>query len=431
MKILLKNGRVIDPSCHKDQIADILICDGKIAGIGQYDDCQAEQTLDCTDMIIAPGLIDVHVHLRDPGLSYKASIATDTYAAAKGGVTHVVAMANVIPVPDNVAVHSMITDRMKKEAKIKTTQVASLTKSIQSKNIISKELSDIDELVASGVEIFSDDGNCIMDLTVLYKILMKTKEHNMIILLHEEDEHLKWFEPTAFLHSTESSIVARDLEFIRDVGGRRIHFQHISTKRSVEMIRKAKSEGVYISAEVCPHHLLLTKDARDVYGTNAKMAPCLQTQEDIEALIEGLNDGTIDIIVSDHAPHTVEDKSTDMVKAPNGVIGVEVMLPVLLNEIVYKRGFSYAWLLERLTIKPAQLFGLPGGTLNIEEPADICIFSDRQWVINADNFASISRNTPYDGWEVKGCIEMTLVDGKVAYSSGIIENRSVCTRGKL
>lgn len=421
MNRLLKNGRVIDPSCGRDFQADILIRDGKIAEIGTCDPAQAECILDCTGMIVAPGLIDAHVHLRDPGLSYKASIATDTYAAAKGGVTHVVAMANVIPVPHTVMVQQMIMERMRKEAKVKATQVASLTPSIQSQNIISKELSDIDELVASGVEIFSDDGNCLMDLTVLYKILMKTKEHDMIIMLHEEDEHMKWFEPTAFLHSAESSIVARDLELIRDVGGRRIHFQHISTRRSVELIRQAKADGLSVSSEVCPHHLLLTKAARDVYGTNAKMAPCLQTQDDIEALIQGLEDGTVDIIVSDHAPHTPGDKATELVKAPNGVIGVEVMFPVLLNEFVHKRGFSYSWLLEKLTIKPARLLGLPGGTLNVGEPADVCVFSDREWVIKAENFASISRNTPYDGWEVKGCVEMTLVDGKVVYSSGMIE----------
>lgn len=423
MNMLLKKGRVIDPSCGRDLQTDILIRDGKIAEIGTCDPAQAECILDCTGMIAAPGLIDAHVHLRDPGLSYKASIATDTYAAAKGGVTHVVAMANVIPVPHTVSAHQMIMERMRKEAKVKATQVASLTQSIQSQNIISKELSDIDELVASGVEIFSDDGNCLMDLTVLYKILMKTKEHNMIIMLHEEDEHMKWFEPTAFLHSAESSIVARDLELIRDVGGRRIHFQHISTRRSVELIRQAKADGLSVSSEVCPHHLLLTKAARDIYGTNAKMAPCLQTQDDIEALIEGLEDGTVGIIVSDHAPHTPEDKATELVKAPNGVIGVEVMFPVLLNEFVHKRKFSYSWLLEKLTIKPARLLGLSGGTLNVGEPADVCIFSDREWVIKAENFASISRNTPYDGWEVKGCVEMTLVDGKVVYSSGIIENR--------
>ena len=423
MNILLKNGRVIDPGCGRDFQGDVLIRDGKIAEVGNCDPAQAERVLDCTGMIIAPGLIDAHVHLRDPGLSYKATIATDTYAAAKGGVTHVVAMANVIPVPHTVAVHQMITDRMKKEAKVKATQVASLTPSIQSQNIISKELSDIDDLVASGVEIFSDDGNCLMDMTVLYKILMKTKEHNMIIMLHEEDEHMKWFEPTAFLHSAESSIVARDLELIRDVGGRRIHFQHISTRRSVELIRQAKADGLSVSSEVCPHHLLLTKAARDLYGTNAKMAPCLQTEDDIEALIEGLEDGTVDIIVSDHAPHTPEDKDTELVKAPNGVIGVEVMFPVLLNEFIHKRGFSYSWLLEKRTIKPARLLGLSGGTLSAGETADVCIFSDREWVIKAENFASISRNTPYDGWEVKGCVEMTLVDGKVVYSSGMIENR--------
>lgn len=205
-------------------------------------------------------------------------------------------------------------------------------------------------------------------------------------------------------------------------GGRRIHFQHISTRRSVELIRQAKADGLSVSSEVCPHHLLLTKAARDIYGTNAKMAPCLQTQDDIEALIEGLEDGTVDIIVS-VTPAYSEDKATELVKAPNGVIGVEVMFPVLLNEFVHKRKFSYSWLLEKLTIKPARLLGLSGGTLNVGEPADVCIFSDREWVIKAENFASISRNTPYDGWEVKGCVEMTLVDGKVVYSSGIIENR--------
>ena len=423
MKTLLKNGRVIDPADTMDRIADVLICDGKIMETGACGDCEADRVFDCSGMIVAPGIVDAHVHLRDPGLSYKASIATDTYAAAKGGVTHVVAMANVIPVPHSVAVHQMITDRMKAEAKVKATQVASLTKSIQSEKIISTELSDIDELVAAGVEIFSDDGNCLMDLTVLYKVLMKTKQHNIIVMLHEEDEHMKWFEPTAFLHSAESSIVARDLELIRDVGGRRVHFQHISAKRSVELIRSAKAEGLQVSAEVCPHHLLLTKEARALYGTNAKMAPCLQTKDDLEALIEGLNDGTIDIIVSDHAPHTPEDKAVEMVKAPNGVIGVEVMLPVLLNEFVHKRGFSYSWLLEKLTVKPARLLGLPGGTLQAGQAADVCIFSDRSWTIRAENFASISRNTPYDGWEVRGCIEMTLVDGNVVYSSGVIENK--------
>lgn len=423
MKTILKNGRVIDPASQLDQMADVLIEDGKILGIGSFEAVNAERIFDCRGMMVAPGIIDVHVHLRDPGLTHKATIATDSYAAAKGGATTIVAMANVIPLPDNVAVHRMITERMKKEARVKAIQVASLTRSIQSKNLISKELSDIDELVASGVEIFSDDGNVLMDMTVLYNVLMKTKEHNMIILLHEEDEHMKWYGPTAFLPSSESSILARDLELIRDVGGRRIHFQHISTRRSVELIRQAKADGLHISAETCPHYLLLTREARDIYGANAKMAPCLQTQDDIEALIEGLDDGTINIIVSDHAPHTQEDKNTELVKAPNGIIGVEVMFPLLLHELVHKRGFSYSWLLEKLTIKPARLFGLRGGTLAQGQAADICVFSDRRWTIRAEEFASISRNTPYDGWEIKGCVEMTMVDGNVVYTSGQIEKQ--------
>ncbi|WP_297847712.1 dihydroorotase [uncultured Desulfovibrio sp.] len=423
MKTILKNGRVIDPASQLDQMADVLIEDGKILGIGSFEAVNAERIFDCRGMMVAPGIIDVHVHLRDPGLTHKATIATDSYAAAKGGATTIVAMANVIPLPDNVAVHRMITERMKKEARVKAIQVASLTRSIQSKNLISKELSDIDELVASGVEIFSDDGNVLMDMTVLYNVLMKTKEHNMIILLHEEDEHMKWYGPTAFLPSSESSILARDLELIRDVGGRRIHFQHISTRRSVELIRQAKADGLHISAETCPHYLLLTREARDIYGANAKMAPCLQTQDDIEALIEGLDDGTINIIVSDHAPHTQEDKNTELVKAPNGIIGVEVMFPLLLHELVHKRGFSYSWLLEKLTIKPARLFGLRGGTLAQGQAADICVFSDRLWTIRAGEFASISRNTPYDGWEVRGCVEMTMVDGNVVYSSDRIEKQ--------
>lgn len=219
MNMLLKNGCVIDPSCGRDFQTDILIRDDKIAGIGTCDPAQAECILDCTGMIAAPGLIDAHVHLRDPGLSYEANTATDTCAAAKGGVAHVVTMTNVIPVPHTVSAHQAVMERMRKEAKIKATQVTSLTQNIQSQNIISKELSDIDKPVVPGVEVFSDDGNCLMDLTVFYKILMKTKEHNMFIILHEEDEHMKWFEPIAFLHPAESSIVARDLELIRDVGG--------------------------------------------------------------------------------------------------------------------------------------------------------------------------------------------------------------------
>lgn len=423
MKTLLQHGRIIDPANQRDIVADLMIEDGRVAGMGSFDADAADQVFDCRGLMVAPGIVDVHVHLRDPGLTHKATIATDSYAAAKGGATTIVAMANVIPLPDNVAVHRMITERMQKESRVRAIQVASLTRSIQSKNLISKELSDIDALVASGVKIFSDDGNVLMDMTVLYNVLQKTKEHDIIILLHEEDENMKWYAPTAFLPSSESSILARDLELIRDVGGRRIHFQHISTGRSVELIRQARAEGLHISAETCPHYLLLTREARERYGTNAKMAPCLQTRDDIEALIKALDDGTIDIIVSDHAPHTSEEKNVPMVKAPNGIIGVEVMFPLLLNELVHKRGFSYSWLLERLTVKPARLFGLSGGTLTEGQAADICVFSDREWTIRADDFASISRNTPYDGWQVKGRVEMTMVGGDVVYSSGALENR--------
>lgn len=406
-----------------DECADIKIDNGLVTFIGYGKPELGDEVYECGGMTIAPGVVDAHVHLRDPGLSYKATIATDTLAAAKGGATTVVAMANVIPLPDNVATHRMISERMSREASVKAIQVASLTRSIQSKQLVSKELADIDELVASGVHIFSDDGNCLMDLTVLYNVLQKTKEHDIMILLHEEDEHMKWYASTAFLPSSETSILARDLELIRDVGGRRVHFQHLSTRRSVELVRQAKADGLSISAETCPHYLLLTREARALYGTNAKMAPCLQTQDDIEALLEGLDDGTIDIIVSDHAPHTPEDKNVEMIKAPNGIIGSEVMLPLLLNELVNKRGFSKSWLFERISRRSAKLFGLEGGALAVGKPADICVFSDREWTINSDDFASISRNTPYDGWTVKGAVEMTLVDGKIVHFTGKIEKK--------
>lgn len=418
--ILIKNGRIIDPANNLDAEADLLIKDGKIHDIGLFSDSSAEVIVDCAGYYVSPGIMDVHVHLRDPGLTHKATIATDTYAAAKGGATTVVAMANVIPLPDNVETYRMISDRMKKEAKIKAIQVASLTRSIQSTGQITTELSDIDELVESGVHIFSDDGNCIMNLTVLYQILKKTLQHDMIILLHEEDENMKWNPETAFFPSSESTILARDLELIRDVGGRRIHFQHLSTKRSVQLVRQAKADGLSVTAETCPHYLLLTKQARQKYGTNAKMAPSLQTEEDIEALIEGLDDGTIDFITSDHAPHTEKDKNVELTKAPNGIIGAEVMLPLLLDEMVYKRGKSFSWLLSRITEKPAKVFGIKGGCLSKGEAADICIFSDREWQIRAENFASISRNTPYDKWHIKGCVEMTICDGSPVYSSGLL-----------
>ena len=408
--VLLKNGWVIDPAQQLNQVSDILLSGGKISQVGINLPSNNAQVIDCTGLWVTPGLVDVHCHLREPGAEHKETIATGTRAAARGGFTTVVAMANVNPVPDNLNAYNKIQKIIRDTALVRVIQAASVTRDLKG-----RELCDMATLTASGVKIFSDDGQYIERAAVLYQALQLASKLDVYISLHEEDSSLKSYWPTAYDPLNESVAITRDLEILRVTGGK-MHFQHISTARSVELIRAAKGEGLTVTAEACPHHLTLTMADVAAMGTNAKMAPPLRTTEDIQELIKGLDDGTIDLIATDHAPHVTDDKDLAFDMAANGIVGFETALPVLLTKLVMEQGLSPLWLIERMSYYPAKVFGLQGGTLALGAPADICVINpSTAWTIDSRHFASKGRNTPYHGMEVTGCVVLTIVNGHLVY----------------
>lgn len=411
--ILLKNGRVIDPSQNIDGIMDVLIKDGDIVALAPHLLCEDATTFDCRDKWIAPGLIDVHCHLREPGAEHKETIATGSMAAAHGGFTTVVAMANLNPVPDKISNYQKIQKIIADTAVVRVIQAASVTKELKG-----RDLCDMATLTAAGVRIFSDDGRYLDRASVLYQALKLAKKLNVVISLHEEDSTLKSYWPTAYDPVNEIAAIARDLEVVRATDGR-AHFQHLSTATSVALIRRAKQEGLAVTAEVCPHHLTLSLADVGLQGTNAKMAPPVRTQADIEALLEGLDDGAIDMIATDHAPHDLDDKDVPFDLAANGIVGFETALPVLLTRLVHEQRVSPAWLIERMSLKPARIFQLPGGTLAVGTRADVCVIDPlREWTVDKNAFFSKGRNTPYHGMRMKGGVWLTLVNGNVAFFDG-------------
>lgn len=409
--VLLKNGWVIDPAQGMERTADIFITGGKVAALTSDSTVNNARVIDCSGKWVVPGLIDVHCHLREPGFERKETIESGTKAAARGGFTTVVAMANVNPVPDKLSIYHKIQKMIAEKAVVRVIQAASVTKDLKGRDIC-----DMATLAAAGVRIFSDDGRYIERASVLYQALKLAKRLNVVISLHEEDASLKSYWPTAYEPVNEVAAIARDLEILRVAGGK-LHFQHLSTARSVELIRRAKNEGLDVTAEVCPHHLTLSWPDAAREGTNAKMAPPLRTREDIAELIRGLDDGTIDMIATDHAPHAVDDKNVTFDLAANGIVGFETALPVLLTALVHESGLSPAWLIKRMSANPARIFGLPGGTLEKGAPADLCIIDPLvEWTIDKTKFLSKSRNTPYHGTPVKGGVVATFVAGKIVYN---------------
>lgn len=408
--VLLKNGRVIDPVQSIDGPADVLISAGKIAGLAPKLSCEKAKVFDCSGKWVVPGLIDVHCHLREPGFEHKETIETGTKAAAHGGFTTIVAMANLNPVPDKLSIYNKIQKLIAEKAVVRVIQVASVTKDLKG-----RDLCDMATLAAAGVRIFSDDGLYIDRAAVLYQALKLAKKLNVILSLHEEDASLKSYWPTAYEPVNEIAAIARDLEILRVTGGQ-LHFQHLSTANSIELIRRAKKEGLNVTAEVCPHHLTLSLADVARQGTNAKMAPPVRTHEDIAELIRGLDDGTVDMIATDHAPHALDDKNVTFDLAANGIVGFETALPTLLTKLVHEQGISPSWLIKRMSSNPAQIFGLPGGTLTAGSAADICVIDPyREWTIDKNTFFSKSRNTPYHGTNVKGSVWLTLVNGNVIF----------------
>jgi dihydroorotase len=421
--LLIKNGLVIDPANSIKSKADILIDKGKIVRIHENIDQTATSditaTIDADGYIVAPGLVDVHVHFRDPGFTYKEDIETGAKAALKGGFTSVVLMANTKPPVDNTDTLTYVIE------KGKTTDLKVYTCATVTKGMKGEELTDMDALLATGAVGFTDDGIPIMDENLMRKAMEKVASLNVPISLHEENPTLiannginrgkasAHYNIGGSPREAEISLIERDLEIALDTGAC-LNIQHISTKEGVELVRQAKKRGNNIHAEATPHHFSLTEEAAIEYGTLAKMNPPLREEADRQAIIEGLRDGTIDIIATDHAPHSSEEKAKGITEAPSGIIGLETALSLGVTNLTSKGEISDERLIECMSLNPARMYGLDAGTLSIGAPADIVIYDPNE-TYTAGNYASKSSNSPFTGKTLKGKVKYTLVNGEVVY----------------
>ena len=419
--ILIKNGRLIDPKSKRDEVVDILIENGKIKKIGEINNEKDFEVIDAKGYIVCPGLIDVHVHFRDPGFTYKEDILSGAKSAARGGFTTVVCMANTKPVVDNVQTLQYINEKSK-EAIINVLQLGSITKGFEG-----KELTNFEELLKNGAVGFSDDGLPLMDTDVLYKAMEKAKELDIPISLHEEDP--KFIKKSGVNDGeiakklgldggakicAENIMVSRDCMLALDTGAK-VSIQHISSGVAVETVRFAKSLGAKVYAEASPHHFTLTEEDVLKHGSLAKMNPPLRTKKDKQMIIEGLKDNTIEIIATDHAPHTIEEKNQPFELCPSGIIGLETSLALGITSLVKENHLSLMSLLEKMTINPAKLYNLNRGYIEEGAIADILIFDDNeQWQVK--DFDSKSSNSPFIGEELYGKVKYTISEGKIVYT---------------
>ncbi|MFH1563984.1 MAG: dihydroorotase [Nitrospirota bacterium] len=421
MNILIKNGRVIDPSSGLDKIADVLIEEGKIKKIRNSKfEIRNFEVIDATGKIVTPGLIDIHTHLRTPGQEEKETIATGTRAAAVGGFTTIACMPNTNPPVDNPSIVSYILDKSEKEGVVNVVPIGAVSKGMRH-----EELVDVEGLINAGVVAISDDGYPVMDTDFAQKILETAKEFGIPFISHCEDTTLSkcgvmnkghcsaTLKLPGMPKAAEEVMVRQNLILAGAVGGK-LHIAHVSTKRSVGLIREAKKRGVKVTCEVCPHHFTLTDEMVKIHDTNTKMNPPLRSQEDVEAIKEGLKDGTIDVIATDHAPHTPSEKATNWLNAPFGIIGLETSLGLVLTELVHSGVISLHEAIAKMTINPAKVLGLEAGALRVGREADITIIDmEKEWIVDVNKFESKARNCPYNGWKLKGKAVMTIVGGKV------------------
>ena len=419
--ILIQNARVMDPKTKLDKITDILIRDDVIEEMGIIPVKEDVEILDAKGMIVAPGLIDVHVHFRDPGQTHKEDLITGSQSAMAGGFTTVVCMANTMPKVDTVDTLKDVVSRTK-ELPIHVLQASAVTKSFAG-----RELVDMEAMKEAGAVGFTDDGIPIMNAGILVKAMEEAKRLNMPISLHEEDPSLvikpgvnagKVAEELNFGGAptvAEDSMVARDCMLALATGAT-VDIQHISSKNAVEMVRHAKAMGAKVVAEASPHHFTLTEDAVKTYGVMCKMNPPVRTEEDRQAIIRGLQDGTLEIIATDHAPHSTEEKEKGLENAPSGIIGLETALSLGITSLVKEGHLTMMELLEKMTINPANLYHLDAGYVAVGGKADLVIFDENEVYTVGEQFASKSKNTPFIGWELTGKVKYTICNGKIVYS---------------
>jgi dihydroorotase len=424
MKMLLKNGTVLED--NRQIRKDILIDGGRIEEIADDITTEADETVDCTGMLITPGFVDVHVHLREPGGEHKETIETGTRAAARGGFTAICPMPNTRPVPDDAETMADIQKRIHETAHVKVIPYASITT-----RQLGRELVDFEALKAAGAFAFTDDGVGVQNADMMLQAMKEGARVDMPIVAHTEENTLihggaihegrtsEKLGIQGIPSVTESVHIARDV-LLAEAAGCHYHVCHVSTKESVRVIRDAKRAGIRVTAEVTPHHLVLDEDDIVEKDPNFKMNPPLRAKEDREALIEGLLDGTIDMIATDHAPHSEEDKAVGIETAPFGITGSENAFQLLYTKLVRTGTFTLQQLVDWLTVKPSETFGLDMGVLAEGRPADITIINlDRKYVLDKEKFHSKARNTPFHETALESDIHMTIVDGKIAYKEEI------------
>jgi dihydroorotase len=423
--IIIRNGRVIDPASKRDEIGDLCIADGKIvASKSEIRNQESEiDEINASNLIVAPGLIDMHVHLREPGFGHKETIASGGRAAAAGGFTTIVCMPNSSPAADNPATIAWIKDRAAANACVNVLPTGTI-----SKNIAGEELAPIGSLGQAGVVAITDDGHCVQNHGLMRRAVEYARMVGLPVLDHCQDYNLVgngvvnegywsillglpgW--PTA----GEEAIVMRNI-LLAELCDHQIHCQHISAAGSVRLIREARARGVKISGEVCPHHIALTDEAIQNFDTNYKMNPPLRSKTDVDAILEGIADGTLSILCSDHAPHAGFEKEVEFDQAPFGIVGLETELGLFIDLLVHKhRKIDIVRLIEMYTVEPAKLLKLNAGTLSAGAPADVTLIDpDLEWTVKIDQFESASRNSPFDSWQLKGRAVRTIVGGKTVW----------------
>lgn len=422
MKILIKHGRVLDPDTRKDGIYDVLTEDGVIRKVAPEIEEPADQVLEAEGCWVMPGLIDLHVHLRDPGLTHKETVETGAAAAAHGGITTIVAMPNTKPVVDDEHKVSYVHNKAKSCTLVHVLQAGAVTKGQKG-----EELADVEKMAAAGAPAISEDGKSVMNSGLYRKAMKIAAQCGIPVLAHCEDINLveggvvnadpdmEKLGLKGISNAVEDVITARDIMLAKETGAR-LHLCHCSTADSVRMVAEAKKEGLPVTAEVCPHHFTLSTEDISGPDTNYKMNPPLRTRADVEALRQGLKDNIMDVISTDHAPHSAQEKAQSMEKAPFGIVGLETSVALTITELVEPGILTPMQMAEKMSYNPAKVLGIDKGSLAEGKPADITIIDpDAEYVIDTRTFFSKGKNTPFNGKKVKGLVRATICDGKIAY----------------
>lgn len=437
MKILIKNGTLLSPPSINGEVLDILIQGSRIREIGPAIRAEGAQEIDAEGRLVVPGLVDSHVHFRQPGQEYKEDIRSGSMAAAAGGFTTVIAEPNTTPPVDTPARLKRILEIADQSSVVNYFAKTSITKGMRGDRLV-----DVEDMIAAGAVAVSEDGNPVSGRTLMKNAMVLARRCGVPVSPHCEESAFyrkKMFEKhredvrdgalqmpystTSIPYTSEHGLVKRDVELAEETGAH-VHISHVSLARSVEEIARAKTRGVHVTAEAAPHHFLLTREMETEVGTNAKMNPPLRTADDVEAIRRGLADGTIDIIASDHAPHSQEEKATTWEKAPFGIIGLETTLGLVLTHLVQAKILTLEEAVSKMTSGPAKIFGLDGkgiGSLKRGKRADLVVIDpDKRWTVRTDRFYSKARNCPFDGWRLTGQAVMTIVGGEIVMKDGRI-----------